>query len=116
MASQAVFRRIALGLDGAIESAHMGHPDFRAHGRVFVTLQHDRKWGCLMLTPAQQKGFVRDDPESFKPAAGAWGVAGATLVHLPSVDEEVLGEAMTLSFQNAAAKAAANKKKKKRAR
>lgn len=98
------FRRIALGFDGALESSHMGHPDFRAHGRIFVTLQHDRAWGGLMLTPDQQQRFMKDDPGSFKPAAGAWGVGGATLVHLPSVDEEALGAAITMAFQNAAAR------------
>lgn len=111
MPSEKDFRRIALGLDGAVESSHMGHPDFRAHGRIFVTLQHDRQWGGLMLTPAQQKQFMNDYPDSFKPAAGAWGVGGATLVHLPGVDEEALGEAITLSWKNAAAKKAAKKTK-----
>lgn len=106
MPSEKDFRRIALGLDGALESSHMGHPDFRAHGRIFVTLQHDRAWGGLMLTPDQQKQFVKEYPASFKPAAGAWGVAGATLVHLPGVDEEALGEAITLCWKNAAAKKA----------
>jgi hypothetical protein len=101
MPSEKDFRRIALGLDGALESSHMGHPDFRAHGRIFVTLQHDRAWGGLMLTPEQQTRFIKDCPDSFKPAAGAWGVAGATLVHLPSVDEEALGEAITMSWTNA---------------
>src|SRR6476646_4467445 len=48
------FRCIVLGLEGAIESAHMGHPDFRANGRIFATLQHDPTWGALMLTPEQQ--------------------------------------------------------------
>jgi hypothetical protein len=112
MADEASFRRIALGLDGAIESAHMGHPDFRAHGRIFVTLQQDREWGCLMLTPEQQQRFLSSDAASFKAAAGAWGRGGATLVHLPGVDEELLGEGITLSWQNAAAKTA--KKKRKR--
>ena len=113
MASVGDFRRIALALNGVIESAHMGHPDFRAHGRIFVTLQHDRKWGGLMLTTDQQKRFLSEYPESFKPAAGAWGVGGATLVHLPSVDEDVLGEAITLSYQNAAAKSAKKKTRKR---
>lgn len=27
------FRRMAVGLEGAVEGAHMGHADFRAHGR-----------------------------------------------------------------------------------
>jgi hypothetical protein len=108
------FRRMALALDGAIESAHMGHPDFRAHGRIFATIQHDPQWGALMLTPEQQKGFLRAHQESFKPAAGAWGAAGATLVHFGSLDEETLGEALTLAWQTAEAKAAAKKKKPKR--
>jgi len=38
------FRRIALGLDGAIESEHMGHPDFRANGKIFTTIQHEPEW------------------------------------------------------------------------
>jgi len=98
---------MALGLEGAIESAHMGHPDFRAHGRIFATIQLDPQWGGLMLTPDQQQRFLREDPEAFKPAAGAWGAAGATLVHFGLVDEDILGEALTLCWQNAAAKAAA---------
>jgi hypothetical protein len=32
------FRRIALSLEGAEESAHMGSPDFRVGGRIFATL------------------------------------------------------------------------------
>src|SRR5262249_37346104 len=112
MPSEKDFRRIALGLDGAVESSHMGHPDFRAHGRIFVTLQDDRKWGGLMLTPDQQKQFMKDAPESFKPAAGAWGAGGATLVHLPSVDEETLGEAITMSWTNAKRKTENAKQKK----
>jgi hypothetical protein len=32
------FRRIALSLEGAEESSHMGAPDFRVDGRVFATL------------------------------------------------------------------------------
>jgi hypothetical protein len=114
MASVKDFRRIALDLEGAIESAHMGHPDFRAHGRIFATIQHDPQWGGLMLTPEQQQQFLRDQPGAFKPAAGAWGAGGATLVHFGSVDEDTLGEALTFSWQNAAAKSAATKATKKK--
>jgi len=103
---------MATVLEGAIESAHMSHPDFRVHGRIFATIQHDPQWGGLMLTPEQQRQFLRDYGNAFKPAAGAWGTAGATLVHFASIDEDVLGEALTLCWQNAAAKAAARKTKK----
>jgi hypothetical protein len=109
MASVGDFRRIALALDGAFESAHMGHPDFRAHGRIFATIQPDSHWGGLMLTPDQQRRFLRESPEAFKPAAGAWGAAGSTLVHFASVDADTLGETLTMCWQNAAAKAATKK-------
>ena len=50
------FRRVALGLEGASESAHHGHPDFRVGGRIFATLGYpDRKWGMVNLTPDQQR-------------------------------------------------------------
>jgi hypothetical protein len=98
------FRRLALALDGTIESAHMGHPDFRAHGRIFATIQHDPAWGGLLLTPEQQQRFLREHPDAFKPAAGAWGAAGSTLVHFASIDEEIMGELLTLCWQNAAGK------------
>ena len=95
------FRRIALGMEGAVEGAHMGHPDFRVNNRIFVTLQHDREFAGLMLTPDQQTDFIRDHPGAFTPASGAWGRAGATVVRLTSVREEALGEAVTLAWQNA---------------
>ena len=105
------FRRIVLGMEGAFEGAHMGHPDFRAHGRIFATIQHDAAWGALMLTPDQQQRLLGDNPDGFKPAAGAWGASGSTLVRFASTDEETMGEALTLAWQNAAAKAAAKKRR-----
>ena len=98
------FRRLALALDDAVESAHMGHPDFRAHGRIFATLHQDRKVGMVVLTPAQQERFMAES-NAFAPESDAWGRSGCTRVTLATVDEETLGEALTLAWQNAAAKA-----------
>jgi hypothetical protein len=97
------FRRIALGMAGAMESAHMGHPDFRANGRIFATLHGDGTQGMVKLTPDQQRRFIKDAPEAFAPENGAWGRQGCTRVHLAAVDEETLGDAMTLAWQNSAA-------------
>ena len=98
--TSAGFRRIALGMDGAIEGAHMNHPDFRANGKIFATIKHDNKSGMVKLTPEQQLKFVHDNPDSFAPESGAWGRAGSTKVIFKSVDEDTLGEAMTLAWQN----------------
>ena len=98
------FRRIALGMSGAVEGAHMGHPDFRVNNRIFATLHHDRTTGGLILTPDQQQEVMRAHPDAFTPASGAWGRAGATTVQLASVPEEALGEAMTLAWQTCVSK------------
>jgi hypothetical protein len=98
------FRRIALSLAGAVEGAHMGHPDFRANGRIFATLHHERQFGMVALTPDQQQQFVSLST-AFTPEAGAWGRGGSTRVALDTVDPEVLGEALTLAWQNSASRA-----------
>lgn len=108
------FRRIALGMDDAMESAHMGHPDYRVNGRIFATLHPDHKWGMVKLTPDQQQKFVRENPATFVPENGAWGRQGCTSVRLDSVDEETLGEAITLAWQNTAQKRVAGRPKPKR--
>lgn len=94
-------RQIALGMKGAVESAHMGHPDFRVNGRIFATLHADDAWGMVKLTPDQQQDFLTRDA-AFVPENGAWGRQGCTAVRLDRVDEEVLGEALTLAWQNLA--------------
>ena len=110
------FRRIALKMRDAIEGAHMNHPDFRVNGKIFATLYPDGKQGMVKLTAQQQKDFMLAHPVMFCPAAGAWGRMGCTTVRLNSIDEETLGAAMSIAWQNAVVKpaprrAAARKKR-----
>ena len=78
------FRRIALSLEGAEESSHMGSPDFRVGGRIFATLAAAKQgYGNIMITPEQQAAaFVEEMPEVFIPVKGGWGRNGATHVRL----------------------------------
>jgi hypothetical protein len=105
------FRRLALALDGAIESAHMGHPDFRVNNRIFATLHNGDTLGMVGLTPDQQREFIAAHPGMFEPEAGAWGRAGSTRVLLADAKEEAVGEALTLAWQNAVNKARPRKRK-----
>jgi hypothetical protein len=98
------FRGIALGMKDAIESSHMDHPDFRVNGRIFATLHADMQWGMVKLTPEEQQRFVQEAPDAFKPENGAWGLQGCTAVRLDRVDEEMIGEALTLAWRATAAK------------
>lgn len=98
------YRRLALALPDAVESSHMGAPDFRIHGHIFATLAYEAKGlGTLMLTPEQQAEFLADAAEYFTPAAGAWGRKGSTLVRLDA-PEDVLAGALQAAYRNVAAK------------
>ena len=109
------FRKIALGFEGAVEASHMSHPDFRApNGKIFATLTEKADKACVMLTPEQQAVFLRDAPGVFEPAAGAWGRGGSTMIVLKSANAEVVGEAVTLSWNNKRVLKPAAKKTRRR--
>jgi hypothetical protein len=108
------FRRIALGMKDAIEASHMDHPDFRVNGRIFATLHADMEWGMVKLTPEEQQRFVQEAPHAFKPENGAWGLQGCTAVRIDRVDQETLGEAMTLAWQHRARQPPASRSKLRR--
>ena len=74
------FRRLALKMDGAVEGAHMGHPDFRANRRIFATLYPDGESGMVKLTFDQQQDFIGSDSAAFAPASGPGGVRDAQLL------------------------------------
>jgi hypothetical protein len=93
------FRRAALNLEGANEGAHMGHPDFRANGRIFATLTADEQWGVVMVTPEEQRELLRTDPAAFAPASGAWGRQGCTRVRLEAADAATVRGAMMLAWE-----------------
>ena len=94
------FRAIALAMPDAIESAHMGHPDFRVGGKVFASLQPAHTVGVVKLTPEQQARLLEEHPDAFVAQNGAWGRQGWTGVRLRVADEELVGEAVTLAWQN----------------
>lgn len=71
------FRRIALRLEGVVESAHHGHPDFRVGGRIFATLGYpDAKWGMVNLAPGPAAGVGRGAPGRVRSRQGEVGRAG----------------------------------------
>jgi hypothetical protein len=110
----AAFRRLALALPGAVESSHMGSPDFRLNDRIFATLAYAAKGlGTLKLTVEQQAAFLAEAPEYFSPVPGGWGRNGMTLVRIDA-PEEVMAGALTTAYRNVQAKQMAAKSKKQR--
>lgn len=106
------FRRIALSLEGAEESSHMGSPDFRVGGRIFATLASEKQgYGNLMLTPELQEEFVQELPEVFLPVHGGWGKTGATHIRLAKASEDVLSGALRAAWKLRVEKNSGTKKK-----
>ena len=103
MASADDFRRLALAFPGAEESSHMKHPDFRVGGKIFATLgAPDQAHGMVALLPEQQEMAIDAEPEAFKPAAGAWGSGGSTLVVLDQVSDEWLERTLRWAWEKRA--------------
>jgi hypothetical protein len=97
------FRRLALAFPGAEEGSHMGHADFRVGAKIFATLgAPDEAWGMASLMPEQQEDFMTLAPGAFKPAAGAWGRGGSTLVRLEAVPEDLLEAALAAAWRKRA--------------
>lgn len=100
------FRRLALGLPEAVESAHGNHPDFRVGDKVFASLGYPNEaWGMVRLTPPQQAEFLQAASAVFTPAKGAWGARGATCVRLRSATKALLLPALVAAWKNLAPRA-----------
>jgi len=99
------FRRIALSMPEAIESAHMAHPDFRVGGKIFATLGYpDEKHGMVVLPPEEQARLIKARPKIFAPAKGAWGKSGSTCIFLAEVDAKTLRAVLAIAWRKRAPK------------
>lgn len=98
----AAFRRLALALPGALEGEHHGHPDFRAHGRVFASLHPDGVRAMVRVPPELQRRLVAAHAGVFVPASGAWGRAGCTMVELAGATSAAVRDALHEAWQFAA--------------
>lgn len=98
------FRSLALGFPEAVEAEHMSHPDFRVGGKIFATLGPDLDWGMVKLTAEQQECFMRKEPVVYRPANGAWGRRGCTIVQLDRADPASVRQALMEAWRNTAPK------------
>lgn len=97
------FRRLALALPEVVEGEHHGHADFRAHGRVFASLHPDGVQAMVKVPPTRQRELLAMPGAPCKPASGAWGRAGCTMLVLATVGAEVVQAALQDAWQFAAA-------------
>jgi hypothetical protein len=102
------FRRIALSMPDAVESSHMGHPDFRVGDKVFATIGYpDERYAMVKLTPEQQANVVAASPEMFAPVPGGWGRRGSTHVVLAAAGRAAVKSALATAWENVVPKSPA---------
>lgn len=107
-----LFRRLALQLPEAVESSHMGSPDFRLNGRIFATLSAQATGrGVLKLTVEQQQAFIAEMPDIFQSVQGGWGRMGMTFIDLKA-DKATIEGALATAYKNVKAKQADKKTKR----
>ena len=101
----AEFRRMALSLPGAEEGAHQAHPDFRVGGKIFASLGYpDEAHATVIVSPQDQDFLIRDHPDAFGPAAGAWGRSGSTTVLLRAAPRKAVRVALEAAWRRRAPK------------
>ena len=102
----AAFRKLALAQPHAVEGSHMGHADFRVGGKVFASLGPDEDWAMVKLSPDDQADLVGDGAGAspYKPAAGAWGLHGCTIITLRRAGEPKVRRAIAAAWRNVAPK------------
>jgi len=99
------FRKLALSFPEAVESEHMGHPDFRVGGKIFATLGYPKEgWAMVKLAPIEQEMFVKAEPKAFVPVKGGWGRKGATNVVLKAAKKESVRRALAAAWSMTAPK------------
>jgi hypothetical protein len=98
------FRKFALEMPEAVEGSHMGHADFRVGGKVFASLGPDEAWAMVKLGPDDQADLVEDETGPYKPAAGAWGAGGSTIITLRQASETKVRRAVAAAWRNVAPK------------
>ncbi|TBO40832.1 MmcQ/YjbR family DNA-binding protein [Pedobacter kyonggii] len=100
-----------LSFDEVIELPHFEKTSFRVNKKIFATLNLQKKQATFKLSEIDQSVFCNFDRNSIWPATGAWGKQGWTIFHLTALTDEMLIDALTLSYCNVAPKKLSEKYK-----
>ena len=103
MADAALFRRIALALDGVVEAPHFDRRAFKARV-TFATLAPDERTANFKFSPDEQALKCAVAPDAFAPVDNAWGRQGWTCATLAALTEAELRAALEIAWRRGAQK------------
>lgn len=94
-------RTLALSLAGVEERAHFGRPDFRAGGRIFMTLPPEGTSAVLKLPTEVQAALLQASPDVYSvESLGGWAKHGSTLVSLAAIDAAEFEDAVRTAWEH----------------
>lgn len=104
MVSFEKFRELALSFPGSEELPHFEKASFRVKKKIFATLNVAENRACLKFNEIDQSVFCGIDKAVIYPVPNKWGKQGWTLVDLNKVNEDVLMDAISTSYNEVAVK------------
>jgi hypothetical protein len=104
MADAALFRRIALSLEGVGEYPHFDRRAFKARV-TFATLAPDERTANIKFAPDEQALKCTVAPDAFAALDNAWGRRGWTCATLAALSEAELKAVLEMAWRHAAPKA-----------
>ena len=99
MVRSETFRKWATALFSVSEEPHFEKTSFRVRKRIFATLDETKRSASLKLSPVEQSVYISADPDSFRPATGAWGKQGWTLVDLSCATTGLAKDALEAAYR-----------------
>ena len=100
MANGDDLRRVALSLEGTVETPHFDRAAFRV-ARIYATLAADGCSANFAFTPDEQEFKCMLAPDAFSPIPNAWGRKGWTRVELSRLGEAELKAALETAWAHA---------------
>lgn len=93
------FKKMAHSFPGTVEQPHFDKLSFRAHNKIFATLDIDKRQACIKLSEVDQFAFssTGPDPEIY-PVPNKWGKQGWTILMLDKVDENLCQDALITAY------------------
>lgn len=105
MATAKDLRRLALMLDGSIETPHFDRTAYKV-ARIYVTVAPDQKTANFKFTPDEQALKCTVAGDAFAPVPNAWGKQGWTTAKLAKLSIAELKAALATAWRHAGSKAA----------
>lgn len=91
-------REIALAFENTEEAPHFEITSFRVKNKIFMTMNAGMQHVTIRLSKIDQSIYCEYNPEIVYAVPNAWGKHGWTHINLLKVEEELLRDAIRLSY------------------